>query len=163
MTYYFDDAQSLLYVQVYKDPSALGSGLAHDHVMRATNWAGEVTYNVDYIEDCDMSFSLPVSDLAVDEDAMRELVGYGDTINSSDRSQIREHMLDDNQLNATQYSSIWFESTSCEQANGNLIVTGDMFIAGTTTEMEIDITITPSNDKFYMTGPLLILLTRTST
>ena len=114
VTYFFDDAQSLLYVQVYKDPSAFGSGLAHDHVMRATNWAGEVTFNVDYIEDCDMSFSLPVNDLAVDEDAMRELVGYGDTINQNDRSQIREHMLDDNQLNATQYSSIWFESTSCE-------------------------------------------------
>ena len=77
VTYFFDDAQSLLYVQVYKDPSAFGSGLAHDHVMRATNWAGEVTFNVDYIEDCDMSFSLPVNDLAVDEDAMRELVGYG--------------------------------------------------------------------------------------
>lgn len=152
ITYFFDDAQSLLYVQVYKDPSAFGSGLAHDHVMRATNWNGEVTYNTDYIEDCDMSFSLPVNDLAVDEDAMRELVGYGDTINQNDRSQIREHMLDDNQLNATQYDSIWFESTRCEEANGGLIVTGDMFIAGTTTEMEIDISVTPANDKFYMTG-----------
>ena len=152
ITYFFDDAQSLLYVQVYKDPSAFGSGLAHDHVMRATNWAGEVTYNTDYIEDCDMSFSLPVNDLAVDENAMRELVGYGDTINQSDRSQIREHMLADNQLNATQHTSIWFESTSCEGADGNLVVTGDMFIAGTTTEMELDISISPTNDKFYMTG-----------
>ena len=150
--YYFDDAQSLLYVQVYKDPSALASGFAHNHVMRATNWSGEVTYNVDYIEDCDMSFSLPVNELAVDEAAMRELVGYGDTINQNDRATIREHMLDDNQLNVAQYDSIWFESTSCEEANGNLLVTGDMFIAGTTTEMVIDISMTPTNDKFYMTS-----------
>lgn len=150
--YFFDDAQSLLYVQVYKDPTAFGSDFAHNHVMRATNWGGEVTYNVDYIEDCDMSFSLPVLDLAVDEDAMRELVGYGDTISANDRSQIREHMLDANQLNADQYDSIWFESTSCELTDAGIAVTGDMFIAGTTTEMVIDLSITPSNDKFYMTG-----------
>jgi len=152
ITYYFDDAESLLYVQVYKDPSAFGSGFAHDHVMRATNWGGEVTYNIDYIEDCDMSFSLPVVDLAVDEDAMRQLVGYGDTINQNDRATIREHMLQDNQLNSAQYDSIWFESTKCVEEEGQLVVTGDMFIAGTTTEMVIDITITPTTDKFYMTG-----------
>ena len=39
-----------------------------------------------------------------------------------------------------------------KESNEGLIVTGDMFIAGTTTEMEIEMTMTPSNDKFYMTG-----------
>ena len=42
--YTFDDADSLLYVQVYKDPNAAASGFAHDHVMRATNWNGFVSY-----------------------------------------------------------------------------------------------------------------------
>ncbi len=150
--YFFDDAESLLYVQVYKDPNALGSGLAHNHVMRATNWTGDVTYNRDYIEDCEMNFALPVYDLAVDEDAMRDLVGYGDTINSGDRATIREHMLDSNQLNATQYESIWFESVSCQEQNGSLVVTGDMFIAGTTREMDITINFSANEDTFYMSG-----------
>ena len=84
--YFFDDAQSLLYVQVYKDPNALASGLAHNHVMRATNWTGDVM------------------------------------------------------------------STYCETSDSGLIVTGDMFIAGATTEMVVNVTVTPTADKFYMSS-----------
>lgn len=150
--YFFDDAQSLLYVQVFKDPSAFASDLAHNHVMRATNWSGEVRFNIEDIEACEMGFSLPVVDLAVDEDAMRELVGYGDVINSSDRATIREHMLANNQLNANQHSSIWFESTECTQAENGLIVTGDMFIAGATREIDVVMNTTINQDAFYMSG-----------
>ena len=152
ITYYFDDAQSVLYVQVYKDPNAFASDFAHDHVMRATNWGGEVQFNIDSLDDCQMSFSLSVATLAVDEDAMRELVGYGDTISSSDRTTIREHMLDFNQLNAEEYDSIWFDSKYCTKTNDGLIVTGEMFIAGTTTEMNIEMNTTHSSDTFYMSG-----------
>ena len=37
INYSFTDVDSLLYVQVFKDTSAWGSGLSHDHVMRAAN------------------------------------------------------------------------------------------------------------------------------
>ena len=80
ITYTFGDADSLLYVQVYKDESAWGSGFAHNHVMRASNWYGYIDFNVEDINVCDFEFSLPVADLMVDEDAMRQYVGYGDTI-----------------------------------------------------------------------------------
>jgi len=70
--YTFDDTDSLLYVQVYKDSDAAASGFAHDHVMRATNWNGFVSYNPSDLSECEMQFSLPVQDLQVDEDAMRE-------------------------------------------------------------------------------------------
>ena len=152
VNYFFDNAQSLLYVQVYKDPSAAASGFAHNHVMRATNWGGSVQYDVSDLDECEMSFSLPVTSLAVDEDAMRELVGYGDVISSSDRSTIRGHMLESNQLNADQYDSIWFESSSCTKVNSGLVVNGEMFIAGTATEISIDMNTTLSSDKFYMSG-----------
>ncbi len=151
-TYFFDDAQSLLYVQVFKDTSTLGSDFAHNHVMRATNWTGEAVFNPADISVCEMNFSLPVVDLAVDEDAMRDLVGYGDVINSSDRATIREHMLADNQLNANQYATIWFESSDCTQTESGLIVTGDMFIAGATREIDVEMTTTLSNDSLYMNG-----------
>ena len=38
LRYTFSDGDSLLYVQVYKDPSALGANLSHNHVMRAANF-----------------------------------------------------------------------------------------------------------------------------
>ena len=125
--YIFDDEDSLLYVQVYKNLDAAASGMAHDHVMRATNWDGFVTYNPEDISKCSMGFALPVQDLQVDEDPMREYVGYGDTISSGDRETIREHMLAEDQLNGSTYSYIIFTSTACQiSSEDRLIVTGDL-------------------------------------
>ena len=150
--YRFSDAESLLYVQVFKDTTAAASAMAHNHVMRAANWTGSVSYNIDDIDECAMAFSLPVVDLQVDETAMREYVGYGDSISESDRDLIREHMLADNQLNAASYSTISFDSTGCRLENDALIVTGDMTIAGSTKSMDLDIVFTPTNEQFYMSG-----------
>jgi len=151
--YTFDDTDSLLYVQVYKDPDAAASGFAHDHVMRATNWNGFVSYNPSDLSECEMQFSLPVQDLQVDEDAMRELVGYGDTISQSDRDQIREHMLADNQLNADQFPSISFESSSCQLLDEDTLrVTGDMSIVNEVRSWDVDIDFTTQSDAFYMSS-----------
>ena len=64
--YAFNDEDSLLYVQVWKDESAAASGFAHNHVMRATNFDGIVSYNRDDIDECTFDFTVPVYDLAVD-------------------------------------------------------------------------------------------------
>ena len=151
--YAFSDADSLLYVQVFKDPDAAASGLAHDHVMRATNWNGFVSYNPSDIDECAMQFSLSVQDLQVDEDAMRELVGYGDTISQSDRETIKEHMLADNQLNATQNPTISFVSTGCQLLHERILtVTGDMSITDEVKTWDIDIDFTVQPDALYMSS-----------
>ena len=152
--YRFNDDVSLLYVQVFKNPNTLASDLAHNHVMRATNWEGYVTYNADDISKCSMAFELPVWDLAVDEDAMRDYVGYGDSINSNDRTTIREHMLASNQLNANTYATIWFESTSCTETAEGLNVAGEMFIAGARRNMIIEMNASHNDAQFYMTGAI---------
>ena len=153
--YAFDDNDSLLYVQVFKDPDAAASGLAHDHVMRATNWNGFVSYNPSDITECAMQFSIPVHDLRVDEDSMRELVGYGDTISQTDRDTIREHMLAENQLHASQNPTISFVSSECELADeGNMIVTGDMAIRNEVQRWNIDIEYSAHSETFYMTSTI---------
>jgi len=153
VNYDFDEQDSLLYVQVYKDPNTAAAGMAHDHVMRASNWNGSVSYNVSDISKCAMQFSLPVDDLQVDEDAMREYVGYGDTISSSDRATIREHMLADDQLNAASYPTISFVSSSCQLLDDETIrVTGDMTIRNTTRQWDIDIDFTAQSERFYMSS-----------
>lgn len=151
--YSFSDDDSLLYVQVYKDTSTLASDLAHNHVMRATSWDGVIHYNKDDISQCEFDFYVPVLNLQVDEDVMREFVGYGDTISTDDRNLIREHMLDANQLNADQHDFIQFESSKCELIDSNqLDVTGNMFIAGTTKEMVLNMSITVQGNEFYTSG-----------
>ncbi len=150
--YDFDSESSLLYVQVFKDSSALASAFAHNHVMRADNFYGEVVYNEDDPGACEISFSLPVNDLRVDESGMRALVGYGDTIGESDRDTIRGHMLESGQLNASAYPTINFDSYSCSGAggkNGTLTVQGGLTVRGRTADISIPVRFEISGGDFY--------------
>ena len=149
--YGFDAQESLLYVQVFKDTSALGSSWAHDHVIRAADFEGEVLYNADDIGECEVNFTMPVDSLIVDESDMRSLVGYGDEISSDDRATIREHMMADDQLNSDRYSEITFASTSCELTSQNsvLVVNGGLTVRGTTANVSIDVPFSVQEDKFY--------------
>ena len=97
-SYRFNDEQSLLYVQVFKDNNTLGARAAHNHTIRSTNWTGELTRN-GAGTDCRVSLTLPVEGLVVDEPQMRRRVGYNDEISDNQRAEIRGHMLADNQLN----------------------------------------------------------------
>ena len=154
--YTFSDAKSLLYVQVFKDPDTLLAAFAHNHVIRATNWTGELVYDPQSPSDCSLDFSLPVSGLIPDEDNMRDLVGYGDTISSSDRSTIQGHMLDTNQLNSSKFSKITFTSTKCTGSkgvsDGQLTVDGKITILGVPVSVRIPVDFEIKNDKFYASG-----------
>ena len=122
--------------------------------MRAAGFTGSVQYNVDDISVCSFSFSVPVDDLRVDEAAMRQYVGYGDTINEGDRSTIREHMLGATQLNANNYPTIDFASTSCELDEETLIITGNMTLLEATRSLSFDVDIDVNADEFFMLGSI---------
>ena len=151
--YAINDSDSLLYVQVFKDESALASAFAHNHVMRATNWNGFISYNTSELSTCYFDFVVPVNDLKVDEDAMRSFVGYGDTISPNDRSTIQEHMLASDQLNATNYPYITFISNQCSFDNQNTLrVTGEMTLVGTTKTIDLLMNFVIDGDRLYSEG-----------
>ena len=68
----FTDAQSTLFVQVFKDETLLLSTFSHNHVMRATAWSTVFTFDASDPENCSIEARVPVEDLRVDETAMRE-------------------------------------------------------------------------------------------
>ena len=91
----------------------------------------------------------------VDEDAMRELVGYSDTISQYDRETIKEHMLADNQLNAAQNPTISFVSTDCQLSHERILtVTGDMSIRNEVRTWDVDIEFTVQSDALYMSSTI---------
>ncbi len=153
--YDLDDQESLLYARVWKDPDTLLSGMAHDHVLRAAQWTGTIVYHPGELSQCSISFSLPVSELRNDEPAMRELVGLGDAIPESDREQIHEHMLGEDQLHESAHPTIDFESTNC-RGNGGLVgeiqVTGNITIRGVTQTVTLPVDFQVSDDQLYATG-----------
>ena len=140
---------SLVYVQVYKDPSAWGSDLAHDHVIRASDWTGTLS-----LEDgaCSLSITLQVNGLVADEADMRSLVGYGDTISTGDRAEITDNMLSSDQLDASRYSTMSFVTTSCTDTGSQLEVRGDLSIRGRTKTLRLDVPYTVTGDVLEASG-----------
>lgn len=152
--YGFSDSDSLVYVQVYRDESALGG---HDHVIRATNWTGSLTHEDDDPTSCILEFSIPVGDLAVDETAMRDLVGYGDSLSENDRNEIRSNMISQGQLNAAANPYMYFSSTSCSKpttATGSISVVGNLNIRGQDKVIQKDFTFTEQDEKLFVSGTL---------
>jgi len=106
--------QSRIYVQVFKKQGTLGSGFAHDHVIRATNWSGNLQFDPDHPNDCSLSLTVPVNQLQVDEPSMRRRVGYSDMLSQSDRDKVRHTMLSQGQLDANQYPNITIHADDCQ-------------------------------------------------
>lgn len=157
--YDFDDADSLLYVQVFKDESAFASGFAHNHAIRASNWEAQFSYPDGRAQDCQLTVSLPVNELIVDEPQMRRRVGYDDELSQSQRNEIRGHMLAENQLNGERFSEITFTSTNCsggEAASGRLAVRGNMVIRGASSPVTINLQYRIIEDSLYLRGELPI-------
>jgi polyisoprenoid-binding protein YceI len=155
VNYNLDGTSSLLYAQVLKDRGTLLSGLAHDHVIRPSNWTGSVSYNPNDMGECGLSFTLPVADFVLDETAMRMLVGYGDEIDDDDRATIRENMLSTEQLDVSQFPTIDFMSTGCVGNGGNsgtITISGTLTVRGQTKSVNTDVTFRIQDGELYAQG-----------
>lgn len=109
-------ADSLLYVRVYADRSALLSGMSHDHVMRATGFDASLLFDANQPERCRAYLTIPVEKLAVDEPAMRKRIGLEGSLDDADRREVREHMLASDQLSAEQFPSVKIALSRCTPA-----------------------------------------------
>lgn len=148
-TYTLDPIKSALYVQVYKDPSTLGAGLSHDHVVAATAWSGKVTWDTANVGACKVSITVPTSGLVNDESSLRAKVGYTTMLDDGDRAEVKEHMLAADQLAASSFPNITFTSTSCA-APGT--VSGTMSIHGVGKAVSAPFTITADGTNFTAKG-----------
>jgi len=148
-TYTLDPVKSSLYVQVYKDPTTLASGLSHDHVIAATGWSGKVTWDTANVGACKISITVPTSGLVNDESSLRSKVGYTTTLDDGDRAEVKEHMLGADQLASSSYPSITFASTGCS-APGT--VSGTMSMHGVGKAVSAPFTITADATNFTAKG-----------
>ena len=109
----FVQDDSLLSVQVFKDQSTLASGLAHNHVIRATDWKGELRFDPERPRACSFRIVVPVRQLAVDEPRMREQVGFEKSMSADSRRDVRESMLAEDQLDADAYPTVEISGKDC--------------------------------------------------
>lgn len=106
--------RSLLYVQVFNDAGRVGSGFAHDHVIRAARWQSELHFDPDEPASCQFSLTVPVRGLAVDEPEMRRRLGYQGDLEPEQREDVRRSMLAEDQLDAEHHPTIEVRAKECE-------------------------------------------------
>ncbi|MBM4281779.1 MAG: YceI family protein [Deltaproteobacteria bacterium] len=151
---------SLLYALVWRDPSALGNGFAHDHVVRATIWAGTLQFRVGDASDCFVDIDLETAGMLNDEPNMRAEVGLDGTLTDSDRETVREHMLGEDQLAAESFATISFTSTACRgdvDGDGTLSVDGDLTIRDVTRPVTWSVTYRVGSDgRLFAQGNLTV-------
>lgn len=82
------------------------SVLAHDHVMMAQGFAGRVSLDPADLASASLQLTIPVASIAVDPQEMRDALKLEGNLNDSDRADIRENMLAEDQLDAEHFPRI---------------------------------------------------------
>ena len=125
---------SLLYALVWRDPSAVGNSFAHDHVVRASDWAGTFTFLPGDASACAVDVDVVTGALVNDEPALREAVGLDSAMSERDRTSVRDSMLGGEQLDAANHPMLSFTSLACRgdlDGAGTLEVDGTLTVRGT--------------------------------
>ena len=131
VVYRIDPAHSELVVQVFK--AGIGSAMAHDHVVRATAYTGQLQMNPTAPTTATIAVEVQTSSLQVDEPAVRQKYGLPTGLSEKDRQEIQATMESQDQLNVKQNPTMRFTSTRVEQrTEGEYSVTGDLTIRGIT-------------------------------
>lgn len=119
---------SWIVVRVNRDDGTLLSGLSHNHAIRARQVRPEITLNDD--GSCRIAIRFPVSALEVDAPASRKKYQLEGLLDDDDRADIREHMLDEDQLDAARYPEISFVSDACALGDTELTLKGKLRVRG---------------------------------
>ncbi len=157
--YVVEPGRSTLALLVYKDPGTALASQSHDHVITAQGWTGFVTWSQGDNSGCKVTFDVPVKGLSPDQPAMRKRFGLDSVLSDGQRSDVKENMLDKDQLNAGAHPQIKFVAKSCSGASGKVNVKGSLTIRGVTKSVSMPMQVTASDAEFAAKGQLTIKAT----
>jgi polyisoprenoid-binding protein YceI len=145
--------KSLIYVVTRKDTSTLGSGMSHDHAVRATSFSGSIGWNNGDASKCNFDITVQVSGLVNDSPDMRRTAGLSDDLNDDMRGKVKKAMLARDQLDVANHPTMSFKSTECALKSGReFSVSGNMMIHGTASRVTVPMTINADGSTFSAKG-----------
>jgi polyisoprenoid-binding protein YceI len=150
VTYTVDKASTWLWVLVRYDREAVMAG--HDHVMRATETTGKITWNPADLSACKVELSFPVSSLKVDPPGAREREGLEGTTSDGDKEKIAANMLGDRQLAAARHPTATFVSTACEASGDKVKVSGQLTLRGVAKAVSTTLKVSADATSFKAAG-----------
>jgi polyisoprenoid-binding protein YceI len=135
-TYSIDRKKSELVVKTWKQGFA--SALAHNHVVQATDVAGELTWDPAAPEATKVSVTVQVSGLVADKTEARKRHGQPNEISAADQKKVTDAMLGEDQLDLRKFQTITFVSTGMEKGN---VIAGKFTMHGVTREVKVPVKI----------------------
>jgi polyisoprenoid-binding protein YceI len=145
--------KSLIYVVTRKDTNTMGSGLSHDHAVRATDFSGSIGWNNGDASKCNFDITVQVSGLENDASDMRRTAGLTDDLNDDMRGKVKKAMLADDQLDLANHPTMSFKSSGCALKSGReFAVTGNMMIRGKAAQVTIPMSINADGATFSAVG-----------
>jgi polyisoprenoid-binding protein YceI len=139
-TFRIDSERTHLAVQVYR--AGVGSRLAHDHVVEATEVTGRVEYDPARPEAGSIVVEARTASFRVDEPPARRRLGLEGDLSDSQRADVDKAMRAPDQLDVARHPTIRFASTRVvPEGDGRLRVTGPLTIRGVTREVRFPATV----------------------
>jgi polyisoprenoid-binding protein YceI len=149
-TYALQSPSSRLYVLVRYDREALVAG--HDHVIAASQFDGQVTWDPTNPSACDVRISFPVSALTVDPGDARSWEGLDGVTSDGDKVTIAKNIESKHQLNAALFPDVVFSSTSCTRSGAGFRVDGGLTLHGVTAPVTAQMAIDADGERFRARG-----------
>ena len=145
---------SLLGVVVYYKRGGLLSRFAHDHVLVASRFDGDVVWDSDDVSRCEIAIAVPLNALVVDPGQSRTIVGIDpkDTVGEGSKQQILVNAFSEKQMHAAKFPDVRFDSTSCEAAENGVLVKGALTIRGLSVPVRVLAEVTADGERFEAKG-----------
>jgi polyisoprenoid-binding protein YceI len=151
--YTVDSERSELVVRLFK--AGMASGLAHDHVIRATSFSGAVHWDPAQQAAASVEVSADAGSLVVDEPDARARHGLEGELDEDDRGKVQRTMESAKQLDVQAHPEMAFRSRSVRATGDNEVeITGDLTLHGTTRSVRFTTAPTVDGDVLAATAEL---------
>jgi polyisoprenoid-binding protein YceI len=144
IAYKVDHTKSYLLVAV--DKTGLFSFAGHQHAALATEWSLESSIDAAHLNSAAVTIKIPVASLIVDTAEARRLAGLGPGPSPDEVRKVQDTMLGPEVLDAANYPTIEFSSSSVAADVSQLRVTGRFLMHGQTREITVPIRYTKNPD-----------------
>ncbi|MEB3237749.1 MAG: YceI family protein [Candidatus Sericytochromatia bacterium] len=149
-------SDSDLLVRVWRD--GLAGALAHDHVIEATAFRGEVTIPRDGGDRAAVSFEVDARSLRPDRIELRRKVGLPGSLSEGDRATVLDHMQGADQLDVARHPWIRFRSSRVlPLGSGIWDVEGAFTLHGVTRPLRTRMTVGQEGGRLRARGNFRLL------
>jgi polyisoprenoid-binding protein YceI len=136
--YVIDPARSELVVQLFK--TGIGAALAHDHVVRATKYSGQIQLDPAAPTAAQITVEIDATALVADEPETRQKYALPLGLSEDNRREIQQTLESEGQLYVRRYPTIRFHSTRITlEREGQYTVTGDLELRGVTQTVSLSL------------------------